>query len=58
MRALADWNRADRPGIVGVFTDIDDTLTTDGAITPDRAGCAESRGAARDPHHRPPGRLE
>ncbi len=26
---------AERGGIVGVFTDIDDTLTTDGAITPD-----------------------
>ena len=32
MRPLADW----QPGeIIGVFTDIDDTLTTDGAITPD-----------------------
>ena len=32
MRPLADWH----PGkIIGVFTDIDDTLTTEGAITPD-----------------------
>ncbi len=33
MRPLSDW----RPphGLVGVFTDIDDTLTTDGAITAD-----------------------
>jgi HAD superfamily hydrolase (TIGR01484 family) len=33
MQPLSDW----RPpqGIIGVFTDIDDTLTTDGAITPD-----------------------
>ena len=32
MRLLAHW----QPGkIVGVFTDIDDTLTTEGAITPD-----------------------
>ena len=32
MRPLADW----QPGrLVGVFTDIDDTLTTEGAITPD-----------------------
>ncbi len=33
MRPLADW----QPGqtLLGVFTDIDDTLTTDGAITPD-----------------------
>jgi HAD superfamily hydrolase (TIGR01484 family) len=32
MRALADWQV---PDLVGVFTDIDDTLTTEGAITPD-----------------------
>jgi HAD superfamily hydrolase (TIGR01484 family) len=32
---LADWPAADRAGLVGVFTDIDDTLTTDGAITAD-----------------------
>jgi HAD superfamily hydrolase (TIGR01484 family) len=32
MRALADWQAN---GIIGVFTDIDDTLTTQGAITPD-----------------------
>ena len=33
MLPLSDW----RPpqGLIGVFTDIDDTLTTDGAITPD-----------------------
>ncbi len=32
MRPLADW----QPGeLIGVFTDIDDTLTTEGAITPD-----------------------
>ncbi len=32
MRPLADW----QPGtITGVFTDIDDTLTTEGAITPE-----------------------
>ncbi|CAN5617909.1 hypothetical protein BH10PSE18_BH10PSE18_23890 [soil metagenome] len=35
MRPLADWPLADRKRIRGVFTDIDDTLTTDGAITPD-----------------------
>jgi HAD superfamily hydrolase (TIGR01484 family) len=35
MRPLADWPLEDRRNIVGVFTDIDDTLTTDGAITPD-----------------------
>ena len=32
MRPLSDWQPRD---IVGVFTDIDDTLTTEGAITPD-----------------------
>jgi HAD superfamily hydrolase (TIGR01484 family) len=35
MRPLSDWPLAARRNIVGVFTDIDDTLTTDGAITPD-----------------------
>ena len=30
MRALADWSA---PGLIGVLTDIDDTLTTEGAIT-------------------------
>jgi HAD superfamily hydrolase (TIGR01484 family) len=35
MRPLADWPAEARHGIAGVFTDIDDTLTTEGAITPD-----------------------
>jgi HAD superfamily hydrolase (TIGR01484 family) len=35
MRPLVDWPLAQRRKIVGVFTDIDDTLTTEGAITPD-----------------------
>lgn len=35
MRPLADWPRAVRNQLTGVLTDIDDTLTTDGAITPD-----------------------
>ena len=35
MLPLADWPACERRGIVGVFTDIDDTLTSDGAITPD-----------------------
>lgn len=35
MLKLADWPLADRQRIIGVFTDIDDTLTTDGAITED-----------------------
>ena len=32
MRPLADWAREDRAAIVGVFTDIDDTLTEDGRV--------------------------
>ena len=35
MLPLAQWPADERKKIVGVFTDIDDTLTTDGAITPD-----------------------
>jgi HAD superfamily hydrolase (TIGR01484 family) len=35
MKALSSWPQAARKKIVGVFTDIDDTLTTDGAITAD-----------------------
>jgi HAD superfamily hydrolase (TIGR01484 family) len=33
MQALSSWPLAHRRRIIGVFTDIDDTLTTDGAIT-------------------------
>ncbi len=35
MIPLELWPLVDRRRITGVFTDIDDTLTTDGAITPD-----------------------
>jgi HAD superfamily hydrolase (TIGR01484 family) len=35
MKPLASWPQAAREKIAGVFTDIDDTLTTEGAITPD-----------------------
>ena len=35
MRPLRAWPLAARAALVGVFTDIDDTLTTEGAITPD-----------------------
>lgn len=35
MQALNTWPQQTLQGVVGVFTDIDDTLTTDGAITPD-----------------------
>ena len=34
-RPLADWPLEKRAALVGVMTDIDDTLTTEGAITPD-----------------------
>lgn len=35
MKPLFDWSLEARRQLIGVFTDIDDTLTTDGAITPD-----------------------
>ena len=35
MKPLSTWPETDRAKIVGVFTDIDDTLTTEGAITAD-----------------------
>ncbi|MDO9402421.1 MAG: HAD-IIB family hydrolase [Polaromonas sp.] len=35
MQALSAWPLDARRRVTGVFTDIDDTLTTDGAITPD-----------------------
>ena len=35
MQQLSHWPLAHRQRITGVFTDIDDTLTTDGIITPD-----------------------
>ena len=35
MKPLTFWPSSSRAKIVGVFTDIDDTLTTEGAITPD-----------------------
>jgi len=35
VKPLLTWPKTARTNIVGVFTDIDDTLTTEGAITPD-----------------------
>ncbi len=35
MKPIAEWPVQARRQVTGVFTDIDDTLTTDGAITPD-----------------------
>jgi HAD superfamily hydrolase (TIGR01484 family) len=45
LRPLADWPAGERRAITGVFTDIDDTLTTDGAITAD---ALEALGRLRD----------
>ena len=60
MQPLRSWPAAERARIAGVLTDIDDTLTTEGAVTPDvlQALAALARRPARDPHHRPPGGLE
>jgi HAD superfamily hydrolase (TIGR01484 family) len=46
MLALAAWPQASRRGLAGLFTDIDDTLTTDGAITPDALQALERLRAA------------
>ena len=35
MQPLSDWPVSTGPTLLGLLTDIDDTLTTDGAITPD-----------------------
>ena len=35
MKPLAEWPIEQRRNIIGVFTDIDDTLTTHGAISAD-----------------------
>jgi HAD superfamily hydrolase (TIGR01484 family) len=44
--SLSDWPRPDRARIHGVLTDIDDTLTTDGAITPDALAALHALRAA------------
>jgi len=46
LRPLHDWPAADRCALTGVFTDIDDTLTTDGAITPDALAALHALHAA------------
>lgn len=43
---LSDWPSAERARIHGVLTDIDDTLTTDGAITPDALAALQALRAA------------
>ena len=50
MKPLQEWPAAQRRQIIGVFTDIDDTLTTDGAITPDALQALhELKAAGTDP---------
>jgi HAD superfamily hydrolase (TIGR01484 family) len=44
--SLSDWPLADRTRIHGVLTDIDDTLTTDGALTPDALAALHALRAA------------
>ncbi len=46
MRPLSQWPLAERARIAGVFTDIDDTLTTEGAITADALGALADLHAA------------
>ena len=46
MNPFADWLGAPAPPLLGVFTDIDDTLTTDGAITPDAVSALSQLKAA------------
>ncbi len=46
LRPLQQWPAADRRQLLGVFTDIDDTLTTDGAITPDALAALHALHAA------------
>ena len=46
LRPLAEWPRETRAALVGVMTDIDDTLTTDGAITPDALAALHALQAA------------
>ena len=46
MTPLQHWPAADRRALTGVFTDIDDTLTTEGAITPDALAALQALRAA------------
>jgi len=46
MKPLSSWPQTDREKIVGVFTDIDDTLTTEGAITSDAIQALQNLKAA------------
>ena len=46
MKLLSSWPQTAREKIVGVFTDIDDTLTTEGAITSDAIQALQNLKAA------------
>ena len=46
MKLLSSWPQTSREKIVGVFTDIDDTLTTEGAITADALQALQNLRAA------------
>ena len=46
MKPLTSWPIFERQKIIGVFTDIDDTLTTEGAITPDALQALQNLKAA------------
>ena len=46
MRPLAQWPAQQRAQVRGVFTDIDDTLSRDGAITPDARAALDALRAA------------
>ena len=47
--SLSDWPQAERARIHGVLTDIDDTLTTEGAIPPDALAALQALREARLP---------
>ncbi|RYH61135.1 MAG: HAD family hydrolase, partial [Alcaligenaceae bacterium] len=46
MHPISLWQAAYSDRICGLFTDIDDTLTTDGAITPDAVSALSQLKAA------------
>ncbi|MCY7319460.1 MAG: HAD hydrolase family protein, partial [Ramlibacter sp.] len=46
MKPLASWPAQARRQLVGVFTDIDDTLTTEGVATPDALAALQELRAA------------
>jgi HAD superfamily hydrolase (TIGR01484 family) len=49
VKPLSDWLRPSTPPLRGLLTDIDDTLTTDGAVTADVLGALDALAAAGVP---------